>query len=161
MSFLKIPFALSLTGRGCQRTLWSADTTLLGFGGILLIETAKKPLLIIAPKLSFRIIPGLETWGGGSRSAESFLLWSSWARTGVPEQSVHRRIREAGTGIRLSPWLPPTAVGVAFIHFSAWEISEQGRMNLPSPDVRPHHKDTCWTVSKNGTPFGRAKKTTH
>lgn len=63
MSFLKIPFALSLTGRGCQRTLWSADTTLLGFGGILLIETAKKPPLIIAPKLSFRIIPGLETWG--------------------------------------------------------------------------------------------------
>lgn len=159
MSFLKIPFALSLTGRGCQRTLWSADTTLLGFGGILLIETAKTSF-----DHSTKTLILDHSWFGdmgGSRSAESFLLWSSWARTGVPEQSVHRRIREAGTGIRLSPWLHPTAVGVAFIHFSAWEISEQGRMNLPSPDVRPHHKDTCWTVSKNGTPFGRAKKTTH
>lgn len=160
MSFLKIPFALSLTGRGCQRTLWSADTTLLGFGGILLIETAKNLFWSWHQNSHFG---SFLVWrhGGGSRSAESFLLWSSWARTGVPEQSVHRRIREAGTGIRLSPWLHPTAVGVAFIHFSAWEISEQGRMNLPSPDVRPHHKDTCWTVSKNGTPFGRAKKTTH
>lgn len=63
MSFVKIPFALNLTGWGCQRTLWSAATILLlvleGFYSCKL----QKILLIIAPKLSFQITPGLEIWG--------------------------------------------------------------------------------------------------
>lgn len=116
------------------------------FGGILLMETAKNSF-----DHSTKTLISDHSWFGdmgGSCSAKSLLC-------GAAEL---RRIWEPGLAFNCHPG---SINRFTLIQFSAWEISKQGRMTLPSPAVRPHHEDTCWTVSKNGTPFGRAKKTTH
>lgn len=154
MSFLKIPFASSLTGWGCQRTLWSADTTLL----LVLEGFYSEKLQKNSFDHSTKTLISDHCWFGdlgGSCSAESLLLWSSWAQAGIP-----------GSG----SWdwhliVTPAPSTSCPIHFDSLQclrnFQTRQNENLPSPAVHPHHKDTCWTVSKNGTPFGRAKKTTH
>lgn len=90
----------------------------------------QKILLIMAPKLSFQLTPGLETWGVRVLPSHS------------PVEL--RRIREPGLASNCHPG-SINPVGFTLIHFSAWEIPKQGRVNLPSPAVRPHYEDTCWT----------------